>query len=127
MVQKLLKTHGVTWFEDSEEQQLDEPGVTPQIRDIMDALATIVAGKTLPIDAKVRIGIQNKSYPLNQLLEEFTDTLMKSTTTRQDELRKIATKMKMRKNHDMAEYITKHRILRNDKIYAGCEEIIKDT
>lgn len=126
-VRKLLQTHGISWLEDNEEQQLEEPGVTPELRDMLDAAVTLVAEKTLPIDAKVRLGVHHKSYSINQLLEEFTVKLIDRSGTRQDELRTIATKIKMRRNRDIAEYITKHRILRNDMIEAGCEEIANDT
>lgn len=65
--------------------------------------------------------------PINQLLEENTDTtFMYRKGKRQDKLRAVANMIKMRRNRDISEYITKHRILRNDMVYAGCDEIIKD-
>lgn len=51
---------------------------------------------------------------------------MDRSTTRQDEFSQVATKIKMPRNRSMSEHITKDRILRNDMIDAGCEEIVND-
>lgn len=101
------------------EQELDETGVTPALRDMLDASVTLVAEKALTIDAKVHLKVQHKSFPISQLLEKYTEVLMDQSGTQQDEIRAIATKIKMRKNREIAEYITKHSILRNDMIDAN--------
>lgn len=46
---------------------------------------------------------------------------------RKDELRAVATKIKMRRNWDVSEYLKKHRILQNDMIDENCDEIIQDS
>lgn len=45
--------------------------------------------------------------------------------TGQDEFRTAAIKINMQRSRDIPEYITKHRILRNDMNDARCEEIVK--
>lgn len=80
--QKLLQTHGVAWLEDSVAQHVAETGVTPQLREMLEAAATIVAEKALKIDAKVRLGVHHKSISINQLLEEYTQTFMDKSSRR---------------------------------------------
>lgn len=59
-VQKLLNTHGFVWLEDSGEEQLTEPDVTPQLRAMLDSAVTLMAEKASTIDAKVGLGVHHK-------------------------------------------------------------------
>lgn len=59
---------------------------------MLDATVKLVSEKALTIDAKIRLGIHQKSVPINQLFEEYTDTFMNRSGTSQDELRAVATK-----------------------------------
>lgn len=68
-VQKLLQTAHEACLGDSEEQQLMGPGVTPQLREMLDLVVTLIVEKALTIDGKVRLGVHHKSFPINQLSE----------------------------------------------------------
>lgn len=97
-VQKLLQTNGLLWMEDSKEEKLNKPGITLKLREMLDAAVPLVAKKALTLDTKVRLGVHCKFYPIAQLLEEHTDVYMGRASTRQDECRLVATKIKMRQN-----------------------------
>lgn len=125
-VQKRLQTHRLVWLEESEEDQLTEPGITHKVHEMLDSAVTLVAEKAVTLDAKVLLGVHHKSYHIAQLLEEYTDVYMDKSATPQEELWLIATKIKMRRKRSIIDYITKHQILRNDMIDANCTEIIQD-
>lgn len=116
--------NGIEWLKDKD---LREPGITDEIRGMLDAAVTWVAEDALPIEVKVRLGVYSKQMTTAQLLEEFDKKYIDRSETRQDELRAVASKIKMRKNRTILDYVTKHRILRNDMIDAGCPEILHDT
>lgn len=69
-VQKFLQTHGAVWMEDSKEEQLSEPEMTPKLRDMLDSSVKLVPENDLTIEAKVRVGVHHKSFPIDWLLEE---------------------------------------------------------
>lgn len=121
----MLQTHGINWIEDKKEQQLEETGVKPELRDMLDSTVTLLAEKALQIDATVRSVVHHKSYPMNQLQEECTETFIDRLCTHSEKLRTVATKIKMRRNRDIAKNITKNRILRNNMVDVGCEEIVQ--
>lgn len=98
-------------MEENKEQLLDEHGVIPELRDMLDFVVTPVTEMALTFDAKVRLEVHHKSYSIKQLLEEFTDKFMDRSSTREDDLRAIATKIKMGRKGDIAGYIKNNRIL----------------
>lgn len=108
-------------------QKVAEQVVTEQPREILDAEVTLVTEKELTIDANVSLEVHHNSIPIKQLLEQYTEKFMDQSRTRQDELLSVATKIKIRRNQKIVQYITKHRILRNDMVDANCMDVVHGT
>lgn len=72
---------------------------------MLDSAVTLVAEKALKINSKDRLGVKHKLFPIAQLFEEFKGVFMERYSTRQDELRLIANKIKMRRNRLIKYYI----------------------
>lgn len=72
------------------------------------------------------MGLDQAQVYVAALIVLMLGRYMNKSDERQDELRRVADKIKMRHNRSVVEYVTKNRTHRKDMMNAGCTEILND-
>lgn len=123
-VQTVLPTFRIEWLEEEVQQ---EPDITRDVREILDAAMLCIINAWLTTQAKAILGIDDAHFTVVELLTRITNKYTDKSDERQDELRLVTTKIKMKSKCTVRYYVTKHHIVRRDILHAQCNEIIQDT
>lgn len=67
------------------------------------------------------------NYKTAEFMDVIIGRYLETKAERQDQLRQIASNIKMNPNRSAVEYVTKHGVLRKGMIDEGCKEITTDT
>lgn len=119
---QMIRARRVAWI--LEDTQIE--GITDEMRASLDSAIVTAMTNALPTEAGAALPTNIREMTAAHLIQEIEDTFVDKTEAKQQELRRAVTKIKMRRNRSVKEYINKHRILRRDMLYAGCAEIINE-
>lgn len=126
-LQKLFKTYVVEFLAANDlSEEARERGITKEMSESLEAAVITTAQKYLTPEARTRMGLDQTQVSVADLIFLMLGRYMDRSDERQDELRRVADKIKMRRNRSVIAYVTKHRRLRKDMMNEGCTEILND-
>lgn len=126
-LQRLLKKYEVEWLEEVDmPKEAIDAGITKKMRDSSDAAVFPVTKSSLTQEACFRLQIDQKNYKVGEIMYTVIEKCMETSVERQDELQKVANKLKMLRNRTFVKLVNKYRVLCQELINSGCKEVLKD-
>lgn len=104
-LQKLLKTYWVEFLAEANEisEAARERDSTEDMRERLEAAVMTNAEKSLNTEAITRLRLDQTQVSVADLIMLMLDRYMDKSDERQDELRRVAEKIKMRRNRSVIE------------------------
>lgn len=122
-VQQLLQANRLAWILDEDN---DIECLTSKMRETVDAAIVAIVVKSLTPQARARLPTELRQMTVAHVLEIIEDKFVDKSESKQEALREVAKKIRMRRNRTVEEYVTKHRILGQDMKYAGFRAFVNE-
>lgn len=120
---QLIEAAHLKWLIDETAEAPDYP---TELKDALDAAVGRVIVAALPIDAQAHLPENIRTLSAVELLEAIEREFVDKSDAKQEELRRVADKIRLTRNRSIDDYITKHRQLRKDMAFAGCSEVLRE-